>query len=69
MKDKRIAMKPMIQSKAVFQQFFYLSLYKWLTPEEQALVVVYLFKLSLIADQMMLETADYNTPPNFFDLY
>ena len=26
-------------------------------------------KHSLIADQMMFETADYNTQPNFFDLY
>lgn len=35
MKDKRIAMKPMIQSKAVLKQFFYLCLYRWLTPKGQ----------------------------------
>ena len=69
MKDKRIAMKPMIQSNAVFQQFLYLCLYRWLTPKGRSLVVDYLFKHSWITDPNNMWNGRLKPTTSLIDLY
>ena len=69
MKDKRIAMKPLIQVKALFQQFFYLCLYRWLTPKGRSLVVDHLFIHSCITDPNNIWKGRLKPTTSLIDLY